>query len=98
MAETADLTARERTMLAAIEAFEDAFAVTIENDDEDMGGADTVDLVCSMWPMFQAALEAVRGRKTAYPVPDEEEELDPDRLREDRDERTRLAAESEETE
>lgn len=58
-------------ILPALESFEDLFAARIENEEE-MPGADTVEMVSECWPKVKAALEALRGKATEYPASDKE--------------------------
>lgn len=56
----------ESSTKAALEMFETCFAEPIENGDE-MGGADTIEAVCSLWHRFiKPALAEARGEVRTY--------------------------------
>jgi hypothetical protein len=48
-------------MLDALKAFARAFGAEVDNDIE-MSGSDTVELVCEVWPIIKRAIQKAEGR------------------------------------
>jgi hypothetical protein len=48
-------------LAAAVNAFVEEFGEVMETDDP-IGGADAVDAICRMWPLFKAAKAKMEGR------------------------------------